>query len=105
MGRPNQGNKAQTRVGYSHGTGVCTLGLLRGVEWIGTRPHAGTIDVGQGLWRTTGWVGLCVESHQLAWMATWGAQGWCNSVVNGGRRRSLGGEAEAGIMAWRGVRT
>ena len=27
MGRPDQGNKAQTPVGYSHGTGVYIGGL------------------------------------------------------------------------------
>ena len=31
MGRPNQGNKAQTPVGYSHGTGVSTGGLATAV--------------------------------------------------------------------------
>ena len=40
-----------------------------------------------------------------AWMATWGAQGWCNSVVSDGWKRLLTGELDAGIMAWRGVPT
>ena len=31
MGRPDQGNKAQTPVGYSHGTGVSTGGLATAV--------------------------------------------------------------------------
>ena len=31
MGRPDQGNKAQTPVGYSHGTGVSTGGLVTAV--------------------------------------------------------------------------
>ena len=31
MGRPHQGNKAQTPVGYSHGTGVSTGGLATAV--------------------------------------------------------------------------
>ena len=31
MGRPDQGNKAQTHGGYSHGTGVSTGGLATAV--------------------------------------------------------------------------
>ena len=31
MGRPDQGNKAQTPVGYSHGIGVSTGGLATAV--------------------------------------------------------------------------
>ena len=39
------------------------------------------------------------------WMATWGAQGWCNSVVSDGWRKLLAGEPNAGIMVWTSVRT
>ena len=57
MGRLDQSNKAQTPVGYSHGTEVSTgnvatavtLMLLRGVKWIGTCPHASATGVGHGL--------------------------------------------------------
>ena len=53
MGRRGQGNKAQTPLGYSHGTGVYTaiagtgvvLVLLRGNTWVGKRPHADTVGV------------------------------------------------------------
>ena len=34
MGRPDQGNKAQTPVGYSHGTGVSTDGLATAVTGV-----------------------------------------------------------------------
>ena len=39
-----------------------------------------------------------------AWMATWGAEGWCNTMVNDGWRSLLAGEPHAGMMASRGVR-
>ena len=34
MGRPNQGNKAQTPEGYSHGTGVYTGDLATAVTGV-----------------------------------------------------------------------
>ena len=34
MGRPDQGNKAQTPVGYSHGTGVSTGGPVTAVTGV-----------------------------------------------------------------------
>ena len=34
MGRPDQGNEAQTPVGYSHGTGVCTGDLATAVTGV-----------------------------------------------------------------------
>ena len=37
MGGPDQGNKAQTHVGYSHGTGVYTGDLATVVT--GVHPH------------------------------------------------------------------
>ena len=41
MGRPNQGNKAQTPVGYSHGDGVYTGGLATAVLGVVARDTAG----------------------------------------------------------------
>ena len=37
MGRPDQGKKAQTPVGYSHGTGVSTGGLATAVLGVDAR--------------------------------------------------------------------
>ena len=34
MGRPDQGNKAQTPIGYSHGTGVSTGGPVLAVTGV-----------------------------------------------------------------------
>ena len=41
MGRPDQGNKAQTPVGYSHGTGVSTGGLATAVTGVVARDTPG----------------------------------------------------------------
>ena len=41
MGRPDQGNKAQTPVGYSHGTGVSTGGLATAVLGVVARDTPG----------------------------------------------------------------
>ena len=41
MGRPDQGNKAQTPVGYSHGTGVYTGGLATAVLGVVARDTLG----------------------------------------------------------------
>ena len=41
MGRPDQGNKAQTPVGYSNGTGVSTGGLATAVLGVVARDTPG----------------------------------------------------------------
>ena len=41
MGRPDQGNKAQTPVGYSHGTGASTGGLATAVREVDARVTPG----------------------------------------------------------------
>ena len=41
MGRPDQGNKAQTPVGYSHGTGASTGGLATAVRGVDARVSPG----------------------------------------------------------------
>ena len=41
MGRPDQGNKAQTPVGYSHGTGVSGGGLATAVRGVVARDTPG----------------------------------------------------------------
>ena len=41
MGHPDQGNKAQTPVGYSHGTGVSTGGLATAVLGVVARDTPG----------------------------------------------------------------
>ena len=41
MGRPDQGNKAQTLVGYSHGTGVSTGGLATAITGVVARDTEG----------------------------------------------------------------
>ena len=45
MGRPDQGNKAQTPVGYSHGTGVSTGGLATAVLGVVARDTPGVQGV------------------------------------------------------------
>ena len=45
MGRPDQGNKAQTPVGYSHGTGVSTGGLATAVLGMVARDTPGVHGV------------------------------------------------------------
>ena len=64
MGRPNQGNKAQTPVGYSHGTGVSTGGLATAVLGVVAQDTSGVHGVVRGLRRYgapwecyTGWRG------------------------------------------------
>ena len=51
MGRPDQGNKAQTPVGYSHGTRISTGGLATAVLGVVARDTPGVHGVGWG--RTT----------------------------------------------------
>ena len=51
MGRPDQGNKAQTPVGYSHGTGVSTGGLATAVLGVVARDTPGVHRVVWGLRR------------------------------------------------------
>ena len=45
MGRPDQGNKAQTLVGYSHGTGVSTGGPATAVFGVVARDTPGVHGV------------------------------------------------------------
>ena len=45
MGRPDQGNKAQTPEGYSHGTGVSTGGLATAVLGVVARDTPGVHGV------------------------------------------------------------
>ena len=47
MGRPDQGNKGETPVGYSHGTGVSTGGLATAVLGVVARDTPG---VHGGVW-------------------------------------------------------
>ena len=51
MGRPDQGNKARTPVGYSHGIGVSTSGLATAVLGVVARDTPGVHGVVWGLWR------------------------------------------------------
>ena len=51
MGRPDQGNKAQTPVGYSHGTGVSTGGPATAVLGVVARDTPGVHGVVWGLRR------------------------------------------------------
>ena len=51
MGRPDQGNKAQTPVGYSHGTGVSTGGPATAVLGVVARDTPGVHCVVWGLRR------------------------------------------------------
>ena len=51
MGRPDQGNKAQTPVGYSHGTGVSTGGPATAVSGVVARDTPGVHGVVWGLRR------------------------------------------------------
>ena len=48
MGRPNRGNKAQTAVGYSHGTRVSTGGLATAVFGVVARDTPGVHGVVRG---------------------------------------------------------
>ena len=68
MGRPDQGNKAQTPLGYSHETGVSNGGrvipvtgvhpqVTLGVEWILMFPCASPTGIGRGLRVAAGRVG------------------------------------------------
>ena len=51
MGRPDRGNKAQTPVGYSHGTGVSTGGPDTAVLGVVARDTPGVHGVVWGLQR------------------------------------------------------
>ena len=51
MGRPNQGNKAQTPVGYSRGTAVSTGGLATAILGVVARDTPGVHGVVWGLRR------------------------------------------------------
>ena len=51
MGRPDEGNKAQTLVGYSPGTGVSTGGLATAVLGVVARDTPGVHGVDWGLRR------------------------------------------------------
>ena len=51
MGRPHQGDKAQTPVGYSHGTGVSTGGSATAVLGVVARDTPGVHGVVFGLRR------------------------------------------------------
>ena len=51
------------------------------------------------------WMTRALCRVAAAWMATRGAQGWCNSVVNDGWRRLLAGELAVAMMVWSGVGT
>ena len=93
MGRLNQGNKAQTPVRYSHGTGVYTGDLAA----TGTGDHprgtpGDSVDKHVSPYRRYRCRARAVEGSSIgwamcgvaaAWMATWGVQGCCKSVVNG----------------------
>ena len=48
MGRPDQGNKAQTPVGYSHGTGVSTGGPATAVMGVVARDTPGCTELSGG---------------------------------------------------------
>ena len=45
MGRPDQGNKAQTPIGHSHGTGVSTGGLATALLGVVARDTPGVHGV------------------------------------------------------------
>ena len=51
MGRPDKGNKAQTPVGYSHGTGVSTGGPATALLGVVARDTPGVHGVVWGLRR------------------------------------------------------
>ena len=48
MGRPDKGNKAQTPVGYSHGTGVSTGGPATAILGVVARDTPGVQGVVRG---------------------------------------------------------
>ena len=114
MGRPNQGNKAQTPVGYSHGTGVSTGGLATAVLGVVARDTPGVHGVVWGLRRYgapwecyTGLVGtscrprgrrrsddVCVEGcdgdvvRWTVWRASWRRRDSLGGALTGGTRSS-----------------
>ena len=113
MGRPDQGNKAQTPVGYSHGTGVYIGDLATAITRIHPRvTPEGKVDKHMSPCRhyrcwpkpvgssSIGWAACGVAA---AWMATWGMQGCYESMVKGEWRRTWADKAKAGIMALTGV--
>ena len=83
MGRPDQGNKAQTPVGYSHGTGVSTGGLATAVLGVVARDTPGVHGVVWGLRR-------------------YGAPWECYTGLRG-QPAGPGGGDEAMMCAWRDV--
>ena len=73
MGRPDPGNKAQTPVGYSHGTGVSTGGLATAVLGVVARDTPGVHGVvgGYGVTAPPGSVTRgCGDSLQAPGAAT-----------------------------------
>ena len=73
MGRPDQGNKAQTPVGYSHGTGVSTGGLATAVLGVVVRDTPGSHGVVWG--RATSLPALRCTSCGALWGCYTGLQG------------------------------
>ena len=112
MGRLDQGNKAQTPVGYSHGTRVYTDDLATAVTgvcpWVAPGEHVSghtsscrhhrcrlsAVDgngVNQALCKVTG-----------AWWATLATMGWCVSLVSGKGGMLLGGDMSADFVGAEG---
>ena len=107
MGRPDQGNKAQTPVGYSHGTGVSTGGLatavlgvvardtpwVHGVVW-GLRCYGGLLECYTGLRGRRRNDDLCVEGYDgevVRWTVlrtSWRRRGSLGGALTGGTRSS-----------------
>ena len=77
MGRPDQGNKAQTPVGYSHGTGVSTGGQVTVVT--GVIPWV-TPRVVESVWKRE----RAAAPPALQW-AGWGATGEWRLIRRKGR--------------------
>ena len=62
MGRPDQGNKAQTLVGYSHDTGVSTSGPATAVPGVVARDTPGVHRFVWGLQTSYRRCGACVAT-------------------------------------------
>ena len=60
MGRPDQGNKAQTPIGYSHGTGVSTGGPVTAVMGL-SLGYSGGYKVGKKARRSCNATGVAVN--------------------------------------------
>ena len=111
MGRPDQGNKAQTPVGYSHGTGVSTGGLATAILGVVARDTPGVHGVVWGLRRPLGVLhrvagtacrprerrrsgDVCVEGcdgevvRWTVWRASWRRSGSLGGALTGGTRSS-----------------